>query len=82
MTLRHFFKIENMTKEQINKELNFLETLKEITTQHLLESGLDTDVIPKDFDVAKAISVINRVIYAETDFLLRNPEEYLAIYGS
>ena len=71
-----------MNEKLINEELNFLEALKEISNQHMLESGLDTDVIPEGFDIAKAISVINRLINAETDYLLRNPEDYLEIYGS
>jgi len=37
--------------------------------------------LPEGFDIAKALLVLDRVIDSEIDFLEREPEDYLDIYG-
>ena len=70
-----------MTEEMLKEEMRFLLLLKEVSTQCLLEASLKPNNFPKGFDIIKAISVLNRTIDADIEYLLEEPDDYLEIYG-
>lgn len=71
-----------MNKKILEQEMHFLLQLKVLATHVLLESSLKDPKFPKGFDIAKAIKTLERAIESEIDFLEREPDDYLEIYGS
>jgi hypothetical protein len=69
-----------MNAKIIEDEFKFLVMLKEITTQSILNLSLK-EKLPEGFDAVKALSVLNRVMDAEIEYLYENPEDYLDIYN-
>ncbi len=69
-----------METKQLNEEIKFLETVKELSTKYLFEASIKSNDFPEGFDIAKALLVLDRVIDSEIDFLEREPEDYLDIY--
>ena len=69
-----------MNSHLIENELRFLTQLKELATQHLFEASIRSALFPKDFDIAKATTTLERIIDAEIDFLQRESDDYLEIY--
>ena len=69
-----------MENELIEKERRFLITLRDLSSQCLFEASLKPNNFPKSFDIAKAMSTLNRILDDEIDYLDENPEDYLDIY--
>jgi hypothetical protein len=70
-----------MNSQLIESELHFLTQLKELATQHLFEASIRSALFPKDFDIVKATTTLERIINAEIDYLQKEPDDYLDIYG-
>lgn len=70
-----------MKDKTIKQEFDFLITLKVLATQALLEYKMKDPAFPETFDIAKGLSVLERAIDGELDYLEQNPDDYLEIYG-
>jgi hypothetical protein len=71
-----------MENDLINQELKFLEDLQEYTKTSLLNTYLSSGSLPENYDIGKALAIINRLFHAEIDYILRNPEDYENIYNN
>ena len=69
-----------MTDEQFEAEYDFLEQLKELSVQCLLEASLKSGNFPVGFDLVKGMATLKTAIDGEIDYLEREPDDYLGLY--